>query len=70
MILITHDIDEAIFLSDKIAIMSNRPGIISKVIPVEMSKPRDRSNYEFIKIRKEIYSQFFEDSSIDIDYYI
>lgn len=70
MLLITHDIDEAIFLSDKIAIMSNRPGVISKVINVEIAKPRDRSNYDFVQIRREIYSQFFEDSSIDIDYYI
>lgn len=52
MVLITHDIDEAIFLSDRIVILSNKPGIISKVINVEMSKPRDRSSYEFMKIRR------------------
>lgn len=70
MILITHDIDEAIFLSDRIVILSNRPGEISKVIPVEMSKPRDRSSYEFMKIRREIYLEFFENSTVDIEFYI
>lgn len=70
MILITHDIDEAIFLSDKILVMSSRPGVISKEIPVRISKPRDRNGSDFISIRREIYSKFFEDSSIDIEYYI
>lgn len=70
MILITHDIDEAIFLSDRIVIMSNRPGVISKIIPVEQSKPRDRSSMDFMRIRREIYTEFFENSSIDIEYYI
>jgi sulfonate transport system ATP-binding protein len=70
MILITHDIDEAIFLSDRIIIMSDRPGVIKKIILVPMARPRDRSSLEFMKIRKEIYSEFFEDSNIAIDYYL
>lgn len=70
MVLITHDIDEAIFLSDKIIILSQKPGVISRTLHVPMSKPRDRSNYDFIKIRKEIYGEFFENSSIEIEYYL
>lgn len=70
MILITHDIDEAIFLSDTIIILSQKPGIISKRIRVEMGKPRDRSSYDFGQIRREIYSEFFEDSTVDIEYYL
>lgn len=70
MILITHDIDEAIFLSDEIIVLSNRPGVISKRIKVEMGKPRDRSSEDFIKIRREIFKDFFEESDLDIEYYI
>lgn len=73
MLLITHDIDEAIFLSDRIVILSNRPGKVSKVIKVSAAKPRDRSSMEFVRTRREIYSEFsefFGDSSIDIEYYI
>lgn len=70
MVLITHDIDEAIFLSDKIIILSEKPGIISKVIDVNMSKPRDRSSYEFMQIRRTIYNEFFENSSVEVEYYI
>lgn len=70
MILITHDIDEAIFLSDRIVIMSDRPGYIKKIIPVPMARPRDRSSFDFMQIRKEIYSEFFEDSKIPLEYYL
>jgi len=70
MILVTHDIDEAIFLSDRIVVLSSRPGSVKKIISVESARPRDRSSVEFMKIRKEIYAEFFEDSSLELDYYI
>lgn len=70
MILITHDIDEAIFLSDRILVLSDRPGVIRRDIRVDAPRPRDRSSYDFMKIRKEIYAEFFENSNIDIEYYI
>jgi len=70
MILVTHDIDESIFLSDKIAIMSERPGKISKIIDVELPRPRDRSSADFISIRRNIYREFFQHSNIDIEYYL
>lgn len=70
MILVTHDIDEAIFLSDRIIVLSSRPGEIKQIIPVEMGRPRDRSSVDFIKVRKRIYKEFFKDSELEIDYYI
>jgi sulfonate transport system ATP-binding protein len=70
MVLITHDIDEAIFLSDRIIVLSDKPGVISKSIKVEMSRPRDRNCEAFTSIRKEIYKEFFENSSIDLEYYL
>lgn len=70
MILVTHDVDEAIFLSDRIIVLSSRPGEIKQLIPVELSRPRDRSSAEFIRIRKKIYKEFFAESDIDLEYYI
>jgi sulfonate transport system ATP-binding protein len=61
MILVTHDIDEAIFLGDRVVVMSRLPGRIQKVFPVEFSRPRSRTSEDFHVIRAKIYSQFFDE---------
>jgi ABC-type nitrate/sulfonate/bicarbonate transport system ATPase subunit len=54
MLLVTHDIDEAIYMSDRIVIMTQRPGRIERMIPVNLQRPRDRSSTEFLQLRSEI----------------
>jgi ABC-type nitrate/sulfonate/bicarbonate transport system ATPase subunit len=54
MLLVTHDIDEAIYMSDRIVIMTQRPGKIEQVIPVELGRPRDRSSSDFLHLRGNI----------------
>lgn len=54
MLLVTHDIDEAIYMSDRIVIMTPRPGRIEDTIRVEIPRPRDRSSPEFLELRGEI----------------
>ena len=58
MILVTHDIDEAIYLSDRIVIMTPRPGKISKIIDVDLPRPRHRGGSEFLSMRKSILEHF------------
>lgn len=54
MILVTHDVDEAIYLSDRIVIMTPRPGRISEIMEVNMPHPRSRGSTEFLATRKDI----------------
>lgn len=54
MVMVTHDVDEAIYLSDKIVVMSARPAKIERVIDVQMYGHRKRNNPEFLKLRSEI----------------
>ncbi len=60
MVLVTHDIDEAIFLGDRVVVMTSRPGKIKKVFPIMLGTNEDRSSLEFTKIRKSVYREFFE----------
>ena len=58
MILVTHDIDEAIYFSDRIVIMTPRPGKISRVIDVTLPRPRHRGGAGFLALRREILELF------------
>lgn len=53
-LLVTHDIDEAIYMSDRIVIMTARPGRIEQSIAVNLERPRQRNSPEFLKLRGEI----------------
>jgi NitT/TauT family transport system ATP-binding protein len=56
---VTHDIEEAIYLSDQIVIMSRRPGEVKFVVDVDLPKPRDahdvRNSPEFMVLRSSIW---------------
>jgi ABC-type nitrate/sulfonate/bicarbonate transport system ATPase subunit len=54
MLLVTHDIDEAIYMSDRIMIMTPRPGRIEQILHVDLERPRDRSSDEFLRMRSSI----------------
>ena len=72
MVMVTHDIDEAIYLGDRIVVMSARPGEIKDIIEVDRSVARKRSGAEFALYKKKIYDYFFEDSDekYEIEYVI
>ncbi|MBR1584918.1 MAG: ABC transporter ATP-binding protein [Clostridia bacterium] len=58
MVLVTHDVDEAIYLSDRIVIMTPRPGRISEIIQVDLPHPRYRGDEAFHALRKRILEKF------------
>lgn len=55
IIFVTHDIREAIYLSDKIVLMNSNPGKIKDVIENKLLRPRDRTDDKFSDLYKEIY---------------
>jgi len=72
MIFVTHDIDEAVLLGDRVVVMGNRPGTIQEIINVKLSYPRDRNSHDFLNIRRRIYYKFFANQNLLIpeDYII
>lgn len=54
MIMVTHDVDEAVYLSDQVIIMTPRPAKIEQVIDIELGRPRSRGSNDFLKYRTQI----------------
>lgn len=60
MVLVTHDVEEAIFLSDRVVIMSSRPAQVDNIVNIKLDRKRDRSSAEFVRIRKNVMDIFNE----------
>ncbi|WP_413408781.1 ABC transporter ATP-binding protein [Paenibacillus amylolyticus] len=58
MLFVTHDLDEAVFLGEKVVIMNPRPGHIRNVIPVDLPYPRKRSGGSFQELRSRVLGEF------------
>ena len=54
IVFVTYDVDEAVYLADKIVLLDKNPGKIAEVIPVDLERPRKRDSVEFLKIQESI----------------
>lgn len=57
-ILVTHDVEEAVFLGDRIVVMESHPGRIKRIVDVPLTRPRDRGAHEFQRIKADVLSDF------------
>ena len=53
-IMVTHDVDEAVYMSTKVIVMEPRPGRVKKIVPIDLDYPRKRTSKEFMAYRNEL----------------
>lgn len=70
IVFVTHDIEEAIFLADRVIIMDANPGRIKAVVKISLGKDRDRTSEDFLCIRDKIFEIFHMKKEVMIEYYI
>ena len=63
ILFVTHSVDEALYLSDRVVILTKRPSTIHKIVEVPWDRPRDRTNPEFTQMRKDILA-YLEDQNV------
>ncbi len=57
VIFVTHSVDEAVFLADRIVVMTARPSSIGEIYEIKWTRPRERASTDFANLRKQILSQ-------------
>ncbi len=65
IIFVTHSVDEALYLSDRVVVLSKRPSTIYKIVDVPGKRPRDRTNPEFTELRKTILGYLEEQNVME-----
>lgn len=60
MLLVTHDVDEAVFLGDRVVVMEPHPGRIRRIVDIDLPRPRHRSDAAYLALRDDVLSDFIE----------
>ncbi|MCR8717501.1 ABC transporter ATP-binding protein [Pseudomonas syringae] len=60
LLLVTHDVDEALYLSDRVLVMGSRPGTITHELPVGLQTPRDRRDPLLAKLKAEALTELHQ----------
>ncbi|NLL95014.1 MAG: ABC transporter ATP-binding protein [Thermoplasmatales archaeon] len=65
ILFVTHSVDEAVYLSDRIVVLTKRPARIKEIVEIDLPRPRDRASVEFTSIRKRILEELEKENVME-----
>jgi NitT/TauT family transport system ATP-binding protein len=60
VVMVTHNVEEAVELSDRVVVLSDKPSMVKDIVKIELKRPRDRESKQFMEISDKIYAYLKE----------
>jgi sulfonate transport system ATP-binding protein len=62
LLLVTHDVEEAVYLASRVVVLAGRPARVGRIIDVELERPRERTSPEFAALRREVLAELLDEA--------
>ncbi len=66
ILFITHSVDEAVYLADRVIVLSPHPGRLKMEIPIDLPRPRDIASVEFNRLKREMLDAIAPDIAVEV----
>jgi ABC-type nitrate/sulfonate/bicarbonate transport system ATPase subunit len=63
VVYVTHNVAEAVYLADRVVVMTPHPGMLKAEVPIHLARPRDPLSIEFLEHQKALLQQLAQQSS-------